>query len=213
MLVATHAAKTKATVESFILGDMYLLPFLAQSAGALWNTRRRPQSVHNPLITSPEQRRLLGSKTAVKCDALFLFQLGRQAVSAMHPRKPSILWPCLSRSASSPILLPSVLTQAISGLFVAQPTGIPSATTTTQTKVCRRRLFMRYPQLQAFVVSGTAPGKLPNTHGDSDPWQWPRYRYAHDAIAGEPPPLPSYFNIQRGNPDLAVPRMKSSISS
>jgi hypothetical protein len=26
-------------------------------------------------------------------------------------------------------------------------------------------------------------------------------------------PLPSYFNIQRGNPDLAVPRMKSSISS
>jgi hypothetical protein len=53
MLVATHAAKTKATVESFILGDMYLLPFLAQIAGALWNTRRRPQSVHNPLITSP----------------------------------------------------------------------------------------------------------------------------------------------------------------
>jgi hypothetical protein len=37
--VATHAAKTKATVESFVLGDMYLLPFLAHSAGALWNTR------------------------------------------------------------------------------------------------------------------------------------------------------------------------------
>ena len=27
------------------------------------------------------------------------------------------------------------------------------------------------------------------------------------------PPLPSYFNVQRGNPDLAVPRMKTSISS
>jgi hypothetical protein len=42
-------------------------------------------------------------------------------------------------------LLPSVLTQAISDLFVAQPTGMPSATTITQAKVCRRRLFMRYP--------------------------------------------------------------------
>jgi hypothetical protein len=54
------------------------------------------------------------------------------------------MWPCLSRSASSPILLPSVRTQAISGLFVAEPTGIPSTTTTTQSEVRRRRLFMRY---------------------------------------------------------------------
>ena len=27
------------------------------------------------------------------------------------------------------------------------------------------------------------------------------------------PSFPSYFNIQRGNPDLAMPRMKTSISS
>jgi hypothetical protein len=73
---------------------------------------------------------------------------------------------------------------------------------------------MRYPQLQAFVVSVTAAGK--------------RYRIRMEiAIHGSGqgivthttpsranrPPLPSYFNIQRGNPDLAVPRMKSSISS
>jgi hypothetical protein len=76
--------------EAYRVGDMYLLPFLAQSAGALWNTGRRPQSVHNPLITSPEQRRLLGSEIAVKCDAVFLIQFWRQAVSAMHPRKQSI---------------------------------------------------------------------------------------------------------------------------
>ena len=104
----------------------------------------------------------------------------------------------------------SVLTQAISGLFVAQPTGIPSATTITQTEV--RRRFMCYPQLQAFVVSVTGA--------------WKGYRIRMEiaihgsgqgivthAIAGDRPPLPSYFNIQRGNPDLAVPRMKSSISS
>ena len=67
MLVATHAANTRATVESFILGDVYLLPFLAHSAGALWNTRRCPQSVNNPLIRSPEQRRCSESETAVNC--------------------------------------------------------------------------------------------------------------------------------------------------
>jgi hypothetical protein len=52
---------------------------------------------------------------------------------------------CLSRSGSSTILLPSVLTQAISGLFVAQPTCISSAKTVTKAESCRRRLLMRYP--------------------------------------------------------------------
>jgi hypothetical protein len=67
---------------------------------------------------------------------------------------------CLSRSGSSTILLPSVLTQAISGLFVAQPTCISSAKTVTKAESCRRRLLMRYPQVDAFVVSVTALERL-----------------------------------------------------
>ena len=46
MLVATDAAKTKATVESFILGDMYLL---ARSAGALWKHQTPPSVRSQPL--------------------------------------------------------------------------------------------------------------------------------------------------------------------
>jgi hypothetical protein len=60
------------------------------------------------------------------------------------------VWPCFSRSGSSTILLPSVLTQAISGLFVAQPTCIPSAKTATKAESCRRRWFMGYTTGSSF---------------------------------------------------------------
>ena len=39
------------------------------------------------------------------------------------------------------------LTHAISGLLVAQLTGIPSATVITQARILSRRLFMRYSQV------------------------------------------------------------------
>ena len=52
------------------------------------------------------------------------------------------VWPCLSRSGSSTIRLPSFLTQAMSGLLVAQPTCMPSAAIMTRAKLWRRRLFM-----------------------------------------------------------------------
>jgi hypothetical protein len=66
----------------------------------------------------------------------------------------------------------------------------------TQTEV--RRRFMRYLNCKHSSFPLRRLERLPNTHGDSDPWQWPRYRYAHDAIAGEPATVALLFQHSAG---------------
>jgi hypothetical protein len=51
---------------------------------------------------------------------------------------------CATKGYVCLVRLPSVLTQAMSGLLVAQPTCTPSAAIMTRPRLWRRRLFMRY---------------------------------------------------------------------